>query len=95
MALTANLNPPADNAAAPSARESQESGPAGKIDINSASADELDELPGIGPKLAQAIVEHRKAHGAFSSIEALLDVPGIGEAKLEALRGLIVADSKR
>jgi competence protein ComEA len=56
------------------------------ISINSATAQELDVLPGIGPKMAQAIVEFREKYGNFSSAEDLLQVPGIGAKKLAAVK---------
>ena len=56
------------------------------VDINTATADELEELVGIGPVLAQAIVDYRTEHGPFQSVEELLEVSGIGEAKLNAIR---------
>jgi len=62
---------------------------AGPVDLNTASASDLDELPGIGPSLAAAIVSHREQHGRFTSVEQLAEVPGIGEAKLAVLRGLV------
>ncbi len=61
----------------------------GKIAINRASANELLTLPGVGPVLAQRIVDHRTRNGPFESVEDLLDVPGIGEAKLASFRDLI------
>ena len=61
-------------------------GASGTVNINTASASELEKLPGIGPALAQRIVECRDSHGPFASVDALTDVPGIGKAKLEALR---------
>ena len=61
-------------------------GGSGLINVNTASADELEKLPGIGPALAERIVSHRQAHGPFASLDDLTDVPGIGRAKLEALR---------
>ena len=60
-----------------------------KININTASAAKLDSLPGIGPSLAKKIVEFREAHGPFVTIEDLLNVSGIGQAKLEGIRDLI------
>jgi competence protein ComEA len=63
--------------------------PPGPIDINRATADELDSLPGIGPATAAAIVAHRDQFGPFGSVDDLADVRGIGPAKLEALRGLV------
>ena len=63
------------------------SGPGtGPVNVNTATAEELEELPGVGPATAQAIVEYRRQHGRFRSVDELLDVRGIGEAKLAALR---------
>ena len=62
---------------------------AGKININTASADELESLPGIGEKLASAIVTYREENGSFSGIGELAEVPGIGAGKLEAIADLI------
>ncbi|MGH9213451.1 MAG: ComEA family DNA-binding protein [Acidimicrobiales bacterium] len=59
------------------------------VDLNTATVDELDGLPGIGPSIAQAIVDHRDEHGSFTSVDQLVDVRGIGEAKLEQLRPLV------
>jgi competence protein ComEA len=62
----------------------------GRIHLNRATAAELDDLPGIGPVIAERIVAHRSEHGPFRAVEDLLDVPGIGEAKLANLRDLVV-----
>lgn len=62
----------------------------GLISPNRADASQLEELPGVGPVLAERIVAHREANGPFEAVEDLLEVPGIGEAKLAALRDLIV-----
>jgi competence protein ComEA len=56
------------------------------VNVNTASAVELAQLPGLGPAMAQRIVDHRAAHGDFPSLDALLDVPGVGEATLAAIR---------
>lgn len=66
--------------------ESPDPDPAGPVDVNTASAAQLDELPGIGPSLAAAIIAYRTEHGPFTSLDALERVPGIGPSKLSRLR---------
>lgn len=56
------------------------------VDLNRATAEELDALPGVGPTIAAAIVDHRERNGPFRSVDGLLDVRGIGPSKLEDLR---------
>jgi competence protein ComEA len=56
------------------------------VDINQASAEDLEKLPGIGPKLAQQIIAYRTKHGPFHRIEDLLIIKGIGSKKWQALR---------
>ncbi len=58
------------------------------ININTATAEQLTELPGIGPAISAKIVEHRQTQ-PFATIEQILDVKGIGPAKFEAIKGLI------
>ena len=60
--------------------------PKGPININTADLDQLMTLKGIGPALAQRILDYRKEHGPFSSVEELLEVKGIGESTLEKFR---------
>jgi competence protein ComEA len=71
---------PADPGAAPAA---------GPIHLNTATVEQLDELPGVGPVTAQKIVDYREQHGAFSSVDDLDAIPGIGPARLEQLRELV------
>ena len=59
------------------------------LDVNSASAEELAGLPGIGEVLAQRIVDYRTANGPFEAVEDLLSVSGIGEKRLTELEGRI------
>ena len=57
----------------------------GRVNINSADASTIEQLPGVGPVLAQRIVDYRDAHGPFRQVRDLLDVPGIGDAKFAQL----------
>jgi competence protein ComEA len=61
----------------------------GPVHLNTATVDQLDELPGVGPVTAQKIVDWREQHGAFSSVDDLDAIPGIGPARLEQLRELV------
>jgi competence protein ComEA len=58
----------------------------GAININTATKDELVALPGIGPSKAQAILDYRKAHGPFKTVEELKEVKGIGAKRFEKLK---------
>jgi competence protein ComEA len=59
------------------------------VDINTASVEELDKLPGIGATIAQRIVEYRETNGPFATIEDIINVPGIGTATFEEIKDLI------
>ncbi|TFV58447.1 ComEA family DNA-binding protein [Mycobacterium sp. PS03-16] len=74
---------PAQAGPAPSAA------PGGPVNLNTATLEQLDTLPGVGPVTAAAIVAWRDANGAFSSVEQLGDVDGIGPARLAKLRDLV------
>ncbi len=65
---------------------------AGRLNVNTATAPELERLPGIGPVLASTIVTYRESHGPFRSVDDLLKVPGIGPARLSQIRDLIVVE---
>lgn len=62
----------------------------GRVRLNVAGVEELETLPGVGPVLAERIVAYREEHGPFAVVEDLLDVPGIGEGKLAALRDAVL-----
>lgn len=64
-------------------------GPPGLVSLSQATAADLETLPGVGPVLAERIVAWRDQNGGFEAVEDLLEVPGIGEAKLTALRDLV------
>lgn len=73
----------------PAGRGQAADAPAQPLDLNTATVEQLDALPGIGPATARAIIEHRARHGPFRNVRQLLDVRGIGEAKLAALRSRV------
>lgn len=62
---------------------------AGPVSLNSASVEQLETLPGVGPVLAQHIVDHRTRHGGFRSVDELRDVNGIGDRRFENLKDLV------
>jgi competence protein ComEA len=64
--------------------------PNAPVQLSTATAEQLDTLPGIGPVTAEKIVDYRAQHGAFHSVEELDAIPGIGPARIEQLKGLVV-----
>ena len=78
---------PGSETAVPAARGGA---PAGPVSLSTATAEQLDALPGIGPVTAQKIVDYRAQHGAFHAVDELDAISGIGPAKLDQLRGLVV-----
>ena len=70
--------------------------PAAKVNINTATVEQLSELPGVGEKLAARIVEHRQKQGPFKTTQELMNVKGIGEKNLQKLQPyLSVSDAAR
>ena len=65
-------------------------GTTGPVSLSSATAEQLDALPGVGPVTAEKIVAYRQAHGPFTSVDGLDAIPGIGPARLADLRPLVV-----
>lgn len=88
--VAAGAAPSAPVASGPPGSSGQ-AGPAsaGLVDLNTATVEELDALPGIGPATAQKIVDDREANGPFATPEDLMRVSGIGAAKFEALKDLV------
>jgi competence protein ComEA len=76
--------PTAHEGATPSAKR-----PDGKLDLNRATAEDLDELPGIGPVLAERIIAEREQTGGFKSVGQLREVPGIGEKTFQELAPMV------
>jgi len=66
------------------------SSPSAPLDLNSATLEQLESLPGIGPVTAQKILDYRQTHGAFHSVAELEAVPGIGPAHMAQLKGLVI-----
>jgi competence protein ComEA len=64
--------------------------PTAPVSLSTASAEQLDTLPGVGPVTAQKIIAYRQEHGPFTSVAELDAIPGIGPARLDELKGLVV-----
>jgi competence protein ComEA len=84
VAVPAGVTPTTASAAA-----SHAAAKPGPVSLNTAGADELEDLPGVGPAIASAIVTYRDEHGPFLTVDELTEVPGIGPAKLATLRELV------
>ena len=80
---------PRRGSAVPSAASTGGTAPSGPVHLNSATLEQLDALPGVGPVTAQKIIDYRKQHGGFGSVAELDAVAGIGPARLADLRPLV------
>ena len=83
---------PGSGAGAPAAASPPAAGsaPSAPLDLNSATLEQLEALPGIGPVTAQKILDYRQAHGPFHAVAELEGVPGIGPAHMSQLKGLVI-----
>jgi competence protein ComEA len=81
---------PERGAAAVAAGPGSSTGAAGPVSLSSATAEQLDALPGVGPVTAEKIVAYRQQHGAFRSVDELDAIAGIGPSRIADLRGLVV-----
>jgi competence protein ComEA len=72
------------------AGEASPGAPSAPVQLSTATLEQLDSLPGVGPVTAQKILDYRQKHGAFQSIDELDAVPGIGPKRLDQLRDLVV-----
>ncbi len=95
---TASPTPGASDSSAPSGAGSRSSAIGSSsplIDLNTASAQQLETLPGIGPVMAGRIIAHRETNGPFASVDDVENVPGIGPKTLESIRPLVTAVDAR
>ena len=76
-------------AAVPQAGDAMPNAPPAKVSLSSATLEQLDALPGVGPVTAQKILDYRQEHGAIGSVDDLDAIPGIGPARVEQLRELV------
>ena len=81
--------PPPTPSGGPAAAEGGAGAAAGPVHLNTATLEQLDALPGVGPVTAQKIIDYRQSHGAFSSVDELDAIPGIGPRRLETLREVV------
>lgn len=87
IVVPARAGPGPGTGGAPSSAEAARA--SGPVHLNTATVEQLDALPGVGPVTAQKIIDYRQEHGAFASVDELDAIPGIGPARLRDLRELV------
>jgi competence protein ComEA len=88
-AMGSSVSTPPGSASEPAGPAETSPAPGAPVDLNAATVEQLDALPGVGPVTASAIVEWRTANGRFANVDQLGEVDGIGPARLEKLRNLV------
>ncbi len=89
LALLMLAAPPVEAQGRRANEPASEAAAAAKVDLNTATGEELESLPGVGPRTSELIIEYRKEHDGFEKIEELMNVRGIGERPFLRLRSLI------
>jgi competence protein ComEA len=92
LALPASAQQKPANGSSRSSAKSAAAVPTTPVNLNTATEAQLEALPGIGPKVAQRIVEYRQKNGAFKKIEDLMNVKGIGEKSFLKLKPMLTLD---
>jgi len=87
--LAVGVSPPPGAAVPGPAAGAPGAAPGGPLNLNAATLAELDALPGVGPVLAQRILDYRTKHGGFRTVEELRKVEGLGEARYAQLKDLV------
>ncbi len=90
---TAGVYIPLNDAATTATENNTQSDEIGKIDLNTATLQQLQLLPGVGPTIAQRILDYRSEVGGFENIEQIMEVKGIGEKTFEALKDYIKVEA--
>jgi competence protein ComEA len=95
LAALAAVAPPPAAAQEKAAKPKTSAAPATPLNLNTATAAQLEKLPGVGARTAQLIVEHRQKNGGFKKVEELMNIKGIGEKSFLKLKPLVTVGSEK